>query len=241
MATRGHRLSAIAAALGVAYDQMGEDPLIEHISIDSRKPYPPESTLFIALHGERHDGHAYLNELADRGMRYFLVNASSTVDLPFPVLRVRDTLRALQRLAGWHRAHFRAPVVGITGSNGKTVVKEWLYQLLRGKEHIVRSPGSWNSQVGVPLSVWELGPEHTLGLFEAGISKRGEMERLRSVIRPTIGVITNVGPAHGENFKDDHEKAVEKLGLFHDVDVLIYCAIIRLSQRHWNGRDLHNG
>ncbi|HQV50893.1 MAG: bifunctional UDP-N-acetylmuramoyl-tripeptide:D-alanyl-D-alanine ligase/alanine racemase [Flavobacteriales bacterium] len=224
MATRGHRLSAIAAALGVAYDQMGEDPLIEHISIDSRKPYPPESTLFIALHGERHDGHAYLNELADRGMRYFLVNASSTVDLPFPVLRVRDTLRALQRLAGWHRAHFRAPVVGITGSNGKTVVKEWLYQLLRGKEHIVRSPGSWNSQVGVPLSVWELGPEHTLGLFEAGISKRGEMERLRSVIRPTIGVITNVGPAHGENFKDDHEKAVEKLGLFHDVDVLIYCA-----------------
>ncbi|MFZ1332396.1 MAG: bifunctional UDP-N-acetylmuramoyl-tripeptide:D-alanyl-D-alanine ligase/alanine racemase [Flavobacteriales bacterium] len=224
MATHGHRLSDIASALGVHYANMGDDPVIEHISIDSRKPYPPENTLFIALHGERHNGHAYLKELHDRGMRYFLVNESTTVDLPFPVLRVTDTLSALQHLAGWHRAHFQAPVVGITGSNGKTVVKEWLYQLLRGKEHIVRSPGSWNSQVGVPLSVWEMGQEHTLGVFEAGISKPGEMEHLRSVIRPTIGVITNVGPAHGENFENDILKATEKLGLFRDVEVLVYCA-----------------
>lgn len=224
MAAHGHRLSAIAAALGATLPDNSDDPLIEHISIDSRKPYPPENTLFIALKGERHDGHHYLKELADRGMRYFLVNEDSPVVLPPSALRVKDTLVAMQHLAGWHRAHFHVPVVGITGSNGKTVVKEWLFQLLRGTEHIVRSPGSWNSQVGVPLSVWEMGPEHTLGLFEAGISKPGEMERLRSVIRPTIGILTNVGPAHSENFKSDLAKAEEKLRLFRDVEVLVYCA-----------------
>lgn len=226
MDAHGHRLSAIAAAIGGVVHGRQYDPLITHLAIDSRKPSPADGTLFIALPGERHDGHRYIRSLIVRGVRSFLVS-----QLPEPSLLkqghfvlVHDTLNALQRLAGWHRARFQAPVIGITGSNGKTVVKEWLFQLLRGSEHIVRSPGSWNSQVGVPLSVWEMGPEHTLGLFEAGISRPGEMDRLRAVIRPTIGVFTNVGPAHGENFRDHAEKASEKIKLFHDVEALVYCA-----------------
>ena len=136
-------------------------------------------------------------------------------------IAVADTLTALQRLGAWHRSNFSYPVIGITGSNGKTVVKEWLNQLLRHEERIVRSPGSWNSQVGVPLSVWEMGAEHTLGIFEAGISQRGEMERLRPMIAPTIGVLTNIGPAHGGGFAGEEEKCMEKCLLFRDVDVLI--------------------
>ncbi|MEO8588836.1 MAG: bifunctional UDP-N-acetylmuramoyl-tripeptide:D-alanyl-D-alanine ligase/alanine racemase [Flavobacteriales bacterium] len=226
MAAHGHRLSAIAAAIGGTVHGPEGDPLITHLAIDSRKPYPADDTLFIALRGDRHDGHRYIASLIERGVRSFLVSAlpDTAQQNQAHFILVTDTLDALQRLAGWHRAHFHAPVIGITGSNGKTVVKEWLFQLLRSTEHIVRSPGSWNSQVGVPLSVWEMGSEHTLGLFEAGISKPGEMERLRAVIRPTIGVFTNVGPAHGENFRDDVEKAAEKVKLFHDVKALVYCA-----------------
>jgi len=226
MGAPGHRLSAIAAAIGGVVHGQPDDPLITHLAIDSRKPHPADGTLFIALHGDRHDGHRYIAPLIERGVRSFLVSKlpEEALQKRAHFMLVHDTLDALQRLAGWHRAHFLAPLVGLTGSNGKTVVKEWLFQLLRSTEHIVRSPGSWNSQVGVPLSVWEMGPEHTLGLFEAGISKPGEMERLRAVIRPTIGVFTNVGPAHGENFHDDMEKAVEKLKLFADVKALVYCA-----------------
>ncbi len=226
MTAHGHRLSAIATAIGGAVLGAKGDPVVIHLAIDSRKPAPAEGTLFIALHGDRHDGHRYIAPLIERGVRCFLV--SKLPDAPLLELahfiQVADTLDALQRLAGWHRALFHAPVVGITGSNGKTVVKEWLFQLLRGTEHIVRNPGSWNSQVGVPLSVWEMGPQHTLGLFEAGISKAGEMEKLRAVIRPTIGIFTNVGPAHGENFHDDAAKALEKAGLFANVNALVYCA-----------------
>ncbi|MEX1132892.1 MAG: bifunctional UDP-N-acetylmuramoyl-tripeptide:D-alanyl-D-alanine ligase/alanine racemase [Flavobacteriales bacterium] len=225
---RAHTLSTLAEVLGASVHGPDGDALIEHLSIDSRKPFPEESTLFIALRGERHDAHGYIPALLERGVRFFLVeelpanyNAS---DRRGTFLVVRDTRDALQRLAGWHRAHYQVPVVGITGSNGKTVVKEWLFQLLRGSEHIVRSPGSWNSQVGVPLSVWEMNAAHTLGLFEAGISKPGEMERLRAVIKPGIGIFTNIGPAHGENFHSDLEKALEKVKLFHDADTLVYCA-----------------
>jgi len=224
-ATRGHRMSAIAAALGGALHGADDGPPIEHLSVDSRKPFPSEGTLFIALRGERHDGHHHIAELLARGLSDFLVE-----ELPAEVpegarfLVVRDTLEALQRLAAWHRSRFRIPVVGITGSNGKTVVKEWLFQLLRGKEHIVRSPGSWNSRTGVPLSVWAMGAEHTLGIFEAGISEPGEMERLRPIIKPTIGILTNIGPAHGENFRSDLDKAMEKLKLFQDAETLVYCA-----------------
>lgn len=225
---RGHSLVTLAEVLGATVHGADAEATIEHLSIDSRKPFPQESTLFIALRGERHDAHGYIPGLLERGVRYFLVEelpaAYNASDRRCTFLVVRDTRDALQRLAAWHRAHFRFPVVGITGSNGKTVVKEWLFQLLRGAEHIVRSPGSWNSQVGVPLSVWEMHATQTLGLFEAGISKPGEMERLRPVIDPDIGILTNIGPAHGENFHSDGEKALEKLKLFAESKVLVYCA-----------------
>ena len=222
MTERGYRLSALARALGTSVQGQGYDPLIEHLFVDSRKPVPEEGALFIALKGPRHNGHHYLEDLVARGLQCAVVSEAGG---PVPnTLHVGDTLDALQRLAAWHRAHFRAPVVGITGSNGKTVVKEWLFHLLRGVEHIARSPGSWNSQVGVPLSVWELRAEHTLGLFEAGISEPGEMDRLRAMIKPTIGVFTNIGPAHSEHFGSPLEKALEKITLFRDAEVLVYCA-----------------
>lgn len=226
MSIPGHRLSALAEAVGGEWLARKGDPLIAHLHIDSRKPFAPEDSLFIALKGERHDGHRYLVDLHARGMRAFLVSeAVDTSALPdSDVLRVPDTLDALQRIAAWHRGHYHGPVVGITGSNGKTVVKEWLFHLLRDSEHIARSPGSWNSQVGVPLSVWALRAEHTLGLFEAGISRPGEMNRLRAVIHPTIGVFTNLGPAHSEGFKDDREKALEKARLFEQAEAVVHCA-----------------
>jgi alanine racemase len=222
MSSHGHRLSAIARALGTTVQGDGYDPLIEHLLIDSRKPLPEHGALFLALKGARHDGHRYLPELVERGLQCAVVSEPAP-GVPL-ALHVPDTLDALQRIAAWHRAHFALPVVGITGSNGKTVVKEWLFHLLRGHEHIVRSPGSWNSQVGVPLSVWDLRAEHTLGIFEAGISQPGEMDRLRAVIKPTIGLFTNIGPAHGENFPGELEKALEKMRLFADAEVLVYCA-----------------
>ena len=227
MIGQGHRASAIAEAVGgKPIGNWTVDPRIDHLTIDSRKTAPGDGTLFVALQGDRHDGHRYVPELIERGARCFIVSQAPAAELVdrAAFIVVADTRDALQRLAAWHRSHFHVPVVGITGSNGKTVVKEWLFHLLRGNEHIVRSPGSWNSQVGVPLSVWEMHAGHTLGLFEAGISKPGEMERLRAVVRPTIGVLTNIGPAHGENFKDDLQKALEKVKLFNHADALIYCA-----------------
>lgn len=226
MSTSGHRFSALAEAVGGEWLARHGDPVITHLHLDSRKPFSPGDTLFFALIGERHNGHRYLADLHASGMRAFVVSeAVDTSALPeSDVLRVADSLDALQRIAAWHRGHFHYPVVGITGSNGKTVVKEWLFHLLRDSEHIVRSPGSWNSQVGVPMSAWAMRAEHTLGLFEAGISEPGEMSRLRAILHPTIGVFTNVGPAHGEGFKDDRAKAVEKALLFEHAAAVVHCA-----------------
>ena len=220
-----YKLGTIAEVVGGKV--LGDpDREVRHLSIDSRRDRFPQGTLFVALKGTRHDGHLYLEEVAGKGVESFLIEKADAFpdrkDGSFIV--VKDTLDALQRLAGWHRAHFRFPVIGITGSNGKTVVKEWLFQLLNGRHRIVRSPGSWNSQVGVPLSVWEMDRDHELGIFEAGISRPKEMERLRGIIRPTIGVITNVGPAHGENFKNDLQKALEKIKLFDQAEALVHCA-----------------
>jgi alanine racemase len=219
----GRLLSEIAAATGGVLH--GADRRIAQLSIDTRQPFPPEETLFIALGGKHHDGHRYVAEARRRGVKTFLLRKGSVqLETGESAVEVADTLKALQALAAWHRAQFAIPVVGITGSNGKTVVKEWLSQLLSPEERIVRSPGSWNSQVGVPLSVWEIGAEDTLGIFEAGISEPGEMAALARIIAPSIGIFTNIGPAHSAHFKGDTEKANEKALLFAQAKTVIHCA-----------------
>ena len=201
---------------------------IRWLLTDSRSLCFPEETLFFALKTKRNDGHRYIDDLYRRGVRNFVVeDVPVKADERYPqtnFLKVVDTLAALQRLAERHRDEFDIPVVGITGSNGKTMVKEWLYQLLLPSRHVVRSPKSYNSQIGVPLSVWLLNEESRVGLFEAGISKPGEMLALHDMIQPTIGVFTCLGSAHQENFRSLDEKCTEKLELFHDAEAVVYCS-----------------
>lgn len=199
------------------------DSIIDHLLLDSRKIYFPASSLFFAIKGPRRDGHQFIPELHNKGVRNFVISQAIDTDA-FPdanFLFVTDTLAALQELAAHHRQQFNIPVIGITGSNGKTIVKEWLYQLLDEDYNIVRSPKSYNSQIGVPLSVWQMNEQHTLAIFEAGISEQGEMQRLEKMIRPTIGILTNIGEAHGEGFIDDDHKFREKLVLFKNCPKLI--------------------
>lgn len=199
--------------------------ITEHLLIDSRKLSHPETTLFFAIKGQRRDGHDYMDELYAKGVRQFVV--SKELDITkYPdaaILRVKDTIHALQNLTAQHRKKFNLPVIGITGSNGKTIVKEWLYQLLQHDYNIVRSPKSYNSQIGVPLSVWELSSYHNLAVFEAGISQPNEMADLEKVIQPTIGIFTNIGKAHDEGFLNIRQKINEKLKLFIKAELLIYC------------------
>jgi len=190
---------------------------------DSRSLCFPEQTLFFALRTQRNDGHKFIPELYRRGVRSFVVEQlPEHVEQDANYLVVPSPLAALQRLAERHRDEFGIPVVGITGSNGKTMVKEWLYQLLRLSMVITRSPRSYNSQIGVPLSVWLLNEHSQVGLFEAGISQPGEMEALHDIIQPTVGVFTSLGAAHQENFRSMEEKCMEKLQLFHDTKVIVY-------------------
>ena len=198
---------------------------ISWLLTDSRSLCFPSETLFFALTGPRNDGHNYIRELYDRGVRNFVVSRLPDRMEDYSesnFLLVQDTLAALQRLACLHRKNFNIPVVGITGSNGKTIIKEWLYQLLDPDYVITRSPRSYNSQIGVPLSVWLLNDKTELGIFEAGISKKDEMRNLWKIIRPTIGVLSNIGMPHQENFQSLQEKCFEKLKLFQDCDVIIY-------------------
>jgi Alr-MurF fusion protein len=208
-----------------------DETLIEHLLLDSRRVYAPSASIFFALKGLRRDGHQFISELYKKGIRFFVI--SENIDTAaFPgahFLLVNDTLAALQQLAAYHRKQFKTmpdgrqvPVIGITGSNGKTIVKEWLYQLLNEDFNIVRSPKSYNSQIGVPLSVWQMNAQHTLGIFEAGISQPGEMEKLEKIIQPTIGILTNMGEAHSEGFLNKRQKLEEKLKLFQKVSLLIY-------------------
>ena len=204
------------------------DAQIGWLLTDSRSLCFPEETLFFALKTARNDGHRYIADLYRRGVRNFVVSTvpsgfadgSSVADANFLV--VPSPLAALQRLAERHRDEFNIPIVGITGSNGKTMVKEWLYQLLSPQFTVTRSPKSFNSQIGVPLSVWLLNEQTEIGLFEAGISQMGEMEALCDIIQPTIGVLTSLGAAHQENFRSLEEKCMEKLQLFHGAKVLAY-------------------
>lgn len=199
---------------------------ISELSIDSRRLIAPETSLFFALTSKRNDGHKYIEELYEKGVRNFVVETDpSNLLLLYNanIIKVKNTLSALQMLATAHRKQFKIPVIGITGSNGKTIVKEWLYQLLNESKSIVRSPKSFNSQIGVPLSVWQMRDDHELAIFEAGISEPDEMDHLQPIIQPTIGVFTNIGHAHDENFINRIQKAGEKFKLFTKVKTLVYC------------------
>ena len=192
--------------------------------IDSRHLMDPRQALFFALTSARNDGHKYIGELYDKGVRAFVVNQLPENACPEATfIVVPNTLKALQTLASSHRQQFTFPVIGITGSNGKTIVKEWLFQMLGPDFNIVRSPKSYNSQVGVPLSVWQMNDNNEMAIFEAGISEPDEMMALQDIIRPTIGVFTNIGQAHEENFINPAQKAGEKLNLFTKAEKLVYC------------------
>ena len=205
---------------------------IHHLLVDSRLlGNEAQATLFFAIQTKQNNGAKYIPELIQKGVRCFVIEKfnpefselSRLLDTPeSPVfIVVNDTISALQQLATYKRSLYNGPVIGITGSNGKTAVKEWLYQLLKDDYHITRSPKSYNSQIGVPLSVWQLNEQTELAIFEAGISKQGEMQRLQAIIQPTIGVITYIGPEHGENFASLEVKRAEKMKLFKHSSIII--------------------
>ena len=221
--------------IGLSDDLQNLD--IRHLLTDSRQlGTEPEATLFFALKTEKNDGANYIPELLERGVRVFVVSESgvgkreSGIGTPSIFLLVENPLTALQQLAAYKRSLYNCPVIAITGSNGKTVVKEWLYQLLKDDYCITRSPKSYNSQIGVPLSVWQMNEHTELGIFEAGISEPGEMARLEAIIRPTIGVITYIGSEHGENFASLEDKRAEKMRLFD------HCSVVVEDPTHQNVR-----
>lgn len=211
----------IAEILHATFSGKNINAKIEHISIDSRSLINGSKSLFFALRGNNHDGHDYVQELYNKGVRNFVV-AKQIVLPDTNFILVDNPTIAFQNFAAYYRQLFTFPIIGITGSNGKTIVKEWLNFLLSPDFTIIRSPKSYNSQVGVPLSVLGINEKHNLGIFEAGISTRSEMQKLADIIKPTIGILTNIGPAHDEGFKNISEKIREKLYLFSDAQVLIY-------------------
>ena len=224
-----YTIPQIITVLRARWLQQGSEGAIGHILLDSRKLLFPESSLFFALGGPRRNGNQFIPELYKKGVRHFVVEDSfiPAAVINFPeanFLQVNNVLHALHLLASFHRQQFDIPVIGITGSNGKTIIKEWLYQLLHEDYNIVRSPKSYNSQIGVPLSIWQMNASHTLGIFEAGISQPGEMQNLEKMIAPTIGVFSAIGEAHNEGFLSIRQKINEKLKLFIHSEVLIYCA-----------------
>ncbi|MBL7808374.1 MAG: bifunctional UDP-N-acetylmuramoyl-tripeptide:D-alanyl-D-alanine ligase/alanine racemase [Saprospiraceae bacterium] len=219
-----YHLSDIQSILGARWLQKpAGDPLTEQLLYDSRSLAAPANALFFALPGKHRDGHRFIPDLYAQGVRQFVVQQLPEPDLMPEAffLQVPHPLEAIQTLAAHHRSRFQIPVIGITGSNGKTVVKEWLAQLLSPDFDLVRSPKSYNSQIGVPLSVWQMQERNTLAIFEAGISQKAEMEKLERIIRPTIGIFTNLGTAHQEGFTSDAEKLAEKMKLFAHADTLV--------------------
>ena len=196
--------------------------VIDSISIDSRSLQNDSNTLFFAMSGPNHNGHEYIEELISKNVLYFVVEyIPEHLKDKANFLLVENTLDSFQKFAVFYRSQFDFPIIGITGSNGKTIVKEWLNFLLSPDYNIIRSPKSYNSQVGVPLSILGINEKHNLGIFEAGISTNNEMEKLQKIIQPTIGILTNIGSAHDEGFADIGEKIKEKLKLFTNVNVLI--------------------
>ena len=199
----------------------------QHLLTDSRTLSAPAESLFFAIKGERHDGHQYILSLYEKGVRHFVVSelTDEFSTLPEAQFRLVDKpVKVLQELAAWHRKQFNYPVIGITGSNAKTIVKEWLFQLLEADKSVVKSPKSYNSQLGVPLSVWAMESNHEMAIFEAGISTTAEMDKLQKIIDPDYGIFTNIGSAHSEGFANEQQKINEKLQLFKKVKQLVLCA-----------------
>ncbi|AWV99125.1 bifunctional UDP-N-acetylmuramoyl-tripeptide:D-alanyl-D-alanine ligase/alanine racemase [Arcticibacterium luteifluviistationis] len=195
---------------------------------DSRFLSQPSETLFIAIKGDRHDGHLFIEQLIKEGVDEFIVQKEwltehSDLSEKATFWPVDNTVHALQSMVKKHRESFDLPVVGITGSNGKTIVKEWLSSILQGSFSLVKSPRSYNSQIGVPLSAWQINENHTLGIFEAGISQPAEMQKLQDILKPDFGIFTNIGSAHNEGFRSKKQKITEKLRLFRHSKVLVYC------------------
>lgn len=205
----------------------------QYLLNDSRQLSSPQRSIFFAIKGLHHDGHQFLDDLYRKGVREFVVEHDTLTPSLIRELgrmkeakiwQVEDSILAMQEVAKWHRDQFNVPVIAITGSNGKTVVKEWLSQLLSNRFKVVKSPKSYNSQIGVPLSVWQMNETHNLGIFEVGVSRPDEMANLEKVVQPQIGIFTNIGNAHNEFFKDNLQKIREKMLLFQKVKQLIYCA-----------------
>ncbi len=207
--------------------QFEEDYDITFLSTDSRKAVFNTATLFFAITGNIHDGHNYIEDLYKKSIRQFIIEKQDIDINKFPGANfylTDNSIKALQDISAWHRNKFKIPVIGVTGSNGKTIVKEWLSHLLSWKYNVVKTPKSFNSQIGVPLSLWQIHDYHSMGVFEAGISKTGEMENLQKIILPEIGIFTNIGPAHDMGFSTREEKVREKLRLFVQTEALIYCS-----------------
>lgn len=220
------------------------DSIISDLLYDSRRIVSPSGSLFFALVGDRHNGHDYIPELYRNGVKSFIVSELPAAIEKFDdtcFVLVNNTLDALQKLAEYNRTHFKGELISITGSNGKTITKEWAFQVLAGKYSIVRSPRSYNSQIGVPLSIWLLDENFDIGIIEAGISKPGEMEKLEKIIKPDIGIITNIGEAHQQNFSSLAQKVDEKLLLFRNARVIIYCSDYKLIDDRIKSNGLGNG
>ncbi|HEX3383896.1 MAG TPA: Mur ligase family protein, partial [Mucilaginibacter sp.] len=221
MADNHYSISEIQHIIGASGAIIKND-IISTLLTDSRRITNAAGGLFFALSGRR-NGHEFIAEAYAVGVRNFVVTHQTEIKMPEAnFLLVEDVLMALQRLAAHHRHRFKLEVIGVTGSNGKTIVKEWLYQLIAADKTIVRNPRSYNSQIGVPLSVWQISRRDELGIFEAGISTVNEMDKLETIIRPTIGVLTHIGPAHDEGFADRSQKMREKLRLFKHCRLLIH-------------------
>lgn len=236
----------IKAVQGKPVGAVSDKVRIRFLLLDSRQLIAPEHTLFFAIKTNKNDGHLYIEELLRKGVRNFIVEVAEKNWINnFPdacFIQHEDPLTALQLLARHHRRKNNPKVIGITGSNGKTIVKEWLHQLLYDEKQIVRSPKSYNSQIGVPLSVWLIEPQHELGIFEAGISRPGEMDKLQQILDPHVGIFTNIGSAHDEGFISRTQKIEEKLNLFHSCRALIYCCDqqnVHLAVQEWHKKHKH--
>src|SRR5450759_421643 len=208
--------------------------IVTEIVTDTRQLSITAGLLFFALKGKNHNGHNFVDSLYQKGVRVFVVEKLPEEQEKYngaAFIVTANTLEALQLLASFRRKSFNSPVIAMTGSAGKTIVKEWLADILGLTTSVIRSPKSYNSQIGVPLSVWKLDDKYKLGIFEAGISFPWEMEKLQKVIDPDIGVITNIGDAHSENFPDNSTKAAEKLKLFINASLIVYCSDQKIIQQ----------